>query len=137
MDIYTKEIRSFEKTVQLVMLQFMVIVIVGFSGYLVFEMKDLTFTLSGNLTTALIYNGIIASVILTLIHTSVQKYSTPIKAALIFSLEPVFAAIVALIFLSETLSPLETLGAMILFLGVLFSETGEYIFGKLFRLSAK
>jgi drug/metabolite transporter (DMT)-like permease len=127
-DIYTKEITEFAKTVQIVMMQFVVAIPVGLIGHFLFETNSFRFVLSSNLIWALLYNGIIASVFLTLIHTSVQKYSTPVKAALIFTLEPVFASIIAMIWLSESFATIEAVGAAILFIGVLFSETGEYIF---------
>lgn len=137
MDVFTKDIKTFDKTIQLVLLQFFVSIPVGLTGYFIFEANNSHLVLSNNLIIALIYNGIIASVFLTLIHTSVQKYSTPVKAALIFSLEPVFASIIAIIFLAEGFSTIEATGAFILFFGVVFSETGEYIFNKIFRFSIK
>ncbi len=127
-DIYTKDITMFANTVQIVMMQFIVAVPVGLIGHLMFEAGSSHFVLSSSLIWALLYNGIIASVFLTLIHTSVQKYSTPVKAALIFTLEPVFASIIAMIWLNESFAFIEAIGASILFIGVLFSETGEYIF---------
>jgi len=135
MDVFTKDIKTFDKTIQLVILQFFVAMPTGLLGFLLFEADSFNFMLTPNLITALLYNGIIASIFLTLIHTSVQKYSNPVKAALIFSLEPVFAALVAYFTFNESLTNFELFGAAILFLGVLFSETGEYVVLKIRSLN--
>jgi drug/metabolite transporter (DMT)-like permease len=127
-DVFTKKITTFNRTIQIVIMQFVVALPVGLAGHFIFESGNLAINLSGNLITALLFNGIIASVILTLIHTSVQKYSNPVKAALIFTLEPVFASIIAFFALNEGFSLLEAIGATILFAGVIFSETGEFFF---------
>lgn len=131
MDVYTKEIKTFNRTIQLVILQFIVAMPTGLLGFLLFEADSFKFMLTPNLIIALLYNGIIASIFLTLIHTSVQKYSNPVKAALIFSLEPVFAALVAYFTFNESLTNFELFGAAILFSGVIFSEIGEYIVFKI------
>jgi len=51
-----------------------------------------------------------------------QKYTTPAHVGLLFSLEPVFASIFAYLFASEQLLPIQILGAVIVFLSVLFVE---------------
>lgn len=136
MDVFTKDIKGFDKTIQLVMLQFIVAMPAGLLGFLIFEADSFKLILSSTLIIALLYNGIIASIFLTLIHTSVQKYSSPVKAALIFSLEPVFATFIAYFTFNESLSTFELFGAAVLFCGVLFSETGEYIVIKIRSFSS-
>jgi len=128
MDVFTKNITKFENTIQLVMMQFAIAIPISLIGYLIFESGEFKLQLTNNLLVAFIYNGIIASIFLTLIHTSVQKYSNPVKAALIFSLEPIFASVIAMFTLNEGFTTLEAIGALILFSGVLFSETAEYLF---------
>jgi drug/metabolite transporter (DMT)-like permease len=138
-DVFTKEITKFHRTIQIVIMQFIVAIPVGLAGYFIFESGYHTLNFSGNLLFALLFNGIIASIILTLIHTSVQKYSNPVKAALIFTLEPVFASIIAFLALGEGFSSLEAVGATILFAGVIFSETGSFFlkFPRSFQISNK
>ncbi len=122
MNVFTEKVKSFAITSQLVFLQFIVVGFVSLCGSLAFEFDKLILPTNEILIFSLLYNGIIASVLLTTIHTSVQKYTTPIKAALIFSLEPVFAAIFALIILNEILSLREYIGALVLFTGIIVSE---------------
>jgi drug/metabolite transporter (DMT)-like permease len=131
MDVFTKDLTKFENTIQLVILQFAVATPAGLIGHFLFDASNFKFVLSPNLVTAFLYNGILASVFLTIIHTSVQKYSNPVKAALIFSLEPVFASIFAILIINETFAEIEIIGAIILFAGVIISETGDYLFRKI------
>jgi len=129
MDILTKEIRKFEHTMQLVFMQFLVAIPVALISSLLFERSVFYFHISAGLIVSLVYNGIIASIFLTMIHTAVQKYTNPVKAALIFSLEPIFASIAALLIFNEILNGREYIGAAILFVGVIVSETGDGIWG--------
>lgn len=51
-----------------------------------------------------------------------QKYTTPTHTGLIFSLEPVFAALFAFIFVAETLPAKGYIGAILILIGVLTAE---------------
>lgn len=51
-----------------------------------------------------------------------QKYTTPEHTGLLFSLEPVFSAILAFIFLHETLSPQGYVGAVLVLGGVVIAS---------------
>lgn len=127
-DVYTRDNETFKETVQLVVLQFVVILIPNILAFLFFELKDLHVNFSTNLLTALFFNGIMSSFLLTFLQTAVQRYSTPVKAALIYSIEPVIASIIAVIFIHEVMSSLEITGAAILMLGVILSEFGVFLF---------
>lgn len=127
MDKFTKGSRDNNKTHQLVILQFVAAMLPASLTLLFLELQDFRFHLSVNLISALAFNGILASFLVTIIHTSVQRYTTPIKAALIFSLEPIVANGLAIIFINEILSGREYSGAAILFSGLLISELGPII----------
>lgn len=130
MDIFTKNKTTFSESAQLVMLQFIAAAPVSSIFFFIFEYQTLDLTFTPNLLISLAFNGIMASFIVTFIHTAVQKYTTPVKAALIFSFEPVMASIIAMIFLNEFLSLRGYIGAIILFSGIIISEVGPYLFGK-------
>ncbi|MGB9913652.1 MAG: DMT family transporter, partial [Candidatus Kapaibacteriota bacterium] len=121
MNKFTNDVKEFKTTMQIVIAQFLIVFLASFIGMIGFE-TNLKIEFNESLVTALLYNGIIATVVLTTIHTSVQKYTSPVKAALIFSLEPVFASIFALIFFNEILKPIEYLGAILILFGVSISE---------------
>ncbi|PKL80123.1 MAG: hypothetical protein CVV25_05240 [Ignavibacteriae bacterium HGW-Ignavibacteriae-4] len=131
MDAYTKSYNSNRQTMQLVAIQFIFALPIPIIGFLLMELPNLKVSFTNDLLMSLAFNAILASFVLTIIHTTYQRYTTPVKAALIFSLEPIFASIFAAIFLSEILSTLELIGATILMFGVLTSELGKFIFGKL------
>ena len=61
-----------------------------------------------------------------------QKHTTPTHTGLIFSLEPVFAALFAFVFIGETLSAKGYIGAILILLGVLVAQINfkKLIFGK-------
>lgn len=128
MNKYTAGTSSFDYTIQLVFIQFVIVLLFGILGSLIFEVKAWFLKFESNLIFSLLYNGIIASILLTTIHTSVQKHTTPVKAALIFSLEPVFAGIFAYLIFSEILNTSELVGAIILSFGIILSEFGDYWF---------
>lgn len=130
MDVFTAGKTDFSETASLVMLHFIASAPLALATMFAFEMQDFYFNLTWNLAGALAFNGILASFVVTFIHTTVQRYSTPVKAALIFSLEPVFASVFAIIAINEILSGREYLGAVVMLFGVMISELGQYIFGK-------
>lgn len=131
MDAYTKDYDTQKRTMQLVAIQFLFALPIPIIGFLIAELPNLVVKFTNDLLMSLAFNAILASFVLTIIHTTYQRYTTPVKAALIFSLEPIFASIFAAIFLSEILSTLELIGATILMFGVLTSELGKFIFNKL------
>lgn len=130
MDVFTKKAKNFSHTIQLVFMQFIVAAPFGLIGYLLFETGSFKFNITWNLVISLLFNGIIASVFLTIIHTSVQKFTTPVKAALIFTLEPVFATAIAFFALNEIMSSREVVGGSILFSAIIISEVGDYFANK-------
>lgn len=130
MDIYTKGRTTFAETAQLVIFQFIAAAPFAAIFFFGFEYQSLELNFTPNLLISLAFNGIMASFLVTFIHTGVQKYTTPVKAALIFSFEPVIASIIAVIFINEILSFREYSGAVVLLFGILISELGPYLFKK-------
>ncbi|MFA7626415.1 MAG: DMT family transporter [Candidatus Kapaibacterium sp.] len=127
MDKFTnKAVLEKNKTHKLVVLQFLAAILPPLATLILFELDNYSINFSTNLITALAFNGILASFAVTIIHTSVQRYTTPIKAALIFSLEPIVANALAVIIVNEILNFREYAGAAILFSGLLISEIGPF-----------
>jgi drug/metabolite transporter (DMT)-like permease len=131
MDLFTKGETDFAKTAQLTALPFITASIPPLITYFLFDLALPAPSFTPNLFLALGFNGIIASFFLTFMHTSFQRYTTPVKASLIFSLEPVFASLLAMLFYNEMLHNREWTGASILMAGVLLSETGHLMFGRI------
>lgn len=128
MDKYTKDQIGTDFTAQLVFMQFLSLVVFSSISFLIIDLPNFHLDFHPNLIYALLYNGIIASFVLTFIHTAYQRFTTPIKAALIFSLEPVVASVASIFIFNLLFSFREILGAIIMIGGVLTSEIGPLIF---------
>jgi drug/metabolite transporter (DMT)-like permease len=71
---------------------------------------------------AVIYTSLLATILTTTLQTKFQKYTTPAKAGIIFSFEPIFASVVAFFLLSEKISNFGFIGCIFIFCGLLISE---------------
>lgn len=75
-----------------------------------------------NVWTALLVTSLLATVAAFLIQTNFQKYTTPSRVALIFAMEPVFAATTAYVWADERLSMFDLIGCCAILVGMIFSE---------------
>jgi len=71
---------------------------------------------------ALAITSLLATTAAFFIQTKVQKYTTPTRVALIFAMEPVFAALTAYLWADERLSPSAWLGGIAILAGMTLSE---------------
>ena len=71
---------------------------------------------------AALYTGLLGSAAVLGIQTSVQRFTSASHAALIFSLEPVFAAIFAFLIAGERLGPVGLLGGALILAGMVAAE---------------
>lgn len=74
---------------------------------------------------AIVYMGLIASALVFGIQTWGQRHTTPTRTALIFALEPVFAALFAIAFAGEILETREWIGGALILLGMVVGEVGN------------
>jgi drug/metabolite transporter (DMT)-like permease len=72
--------------------------------------------------TRVLYLGIVATAFILALQTWALGKTKPVRAGVIYSLEPVFAAIFALAFFGEGMSVHEVLGSGAILLGVLVAE---------------
>lgn len=70
----------------------------------------------------LLFAGVLSSGIAYTLQIVGQKYTNPIVASLIMSLESVFAAITGWLFLNEILSLNETIGCILIFIAIIISQ---------------
>ena len=119
-----------QKSARIVIMQFAVTGIIGVISHVTFETGTFKSPFSGELAGALFYTAFFATVIATGVQTRYQHYTTPVKAALIFSLEPVFAAVLAVVFIQDPIGVRELSGGGIVIAGVLLAELGGMIFKK-------
>ncbi len=75
-----------------------------------------------DLVVALVITAVFATVYAFWVMTSFQRLTTPTRAALIYTLEPVFAAIFSILLLAEQLSSLAWVGGAMIVLGMVIAE---------------
>lgn len=80
-----------------------------------------------NLWISILFNGLLASFVLTLIQTSAQKYTTPVRAMLIFQFEPITATIASYFLIEPYFTFGMGVGAAFILCGVLLSELGPLL----------
>lgn len=71
----------------------------------------------------LVYMGVVATALVFFIQNWAQRYTTPSRAAIIFTLEPVFTAVFAFFILNEPLTWRSLLGGGLILGGILIAET--------------
>ena len=124
LDKFTYQNETKNLSINLVFIQLSTMLAYALVAFLIFEVNSFKLEWNYKLIESVVFNGVIASFILMFIQTNYQKNTTPVKAAIIFSLEPIFATIFAFLILGETLNRTETIGASILLFGALTSELG-------------
>ncbi|MBI4850885.1 MAG: EamA family transporter [Acidobacteria bacterium] len=70
----------------------------------------------------LVYLGTIATILTIFAQTFAQKYVTATRAAIIFSLEPAFASIMAYIFAGEKITWRTIVGGILIIIAIIISE---------------
>ncbi|MBN8546855.1 MAG: DMT family transporter [Ignavibacteria bacterium] len=80
------------------------------------------FSLDSDVVLALIYTTLFATLFNITMMTKYQKEVPPVKAAIIYAFEPIFAAVIAFLLLGEQFTKLGLIGAGIIFFGLLFTE---------------
>ena len=80
-----------------------------------------------SLFASMLYLTLLATVLTTYVQTRFQKETTPTRAVIIFTLEPVIASFIAYVLLSEDMGVLGVLGGALIIAGVLLSEFSDAI----------
>jgi drug/metabolite transporter (DMT)-like permease len=80
---------------------------------------------------AILFTGIISGSLAFTLQIIGQRYTPPAEAALIMSLESVFAFIAGSLILGERLTPVAMLGCVLIFAGVVIAETGPALVRRL------
>lgn len=107
---------------------FIQLLITGIGGFFLAVLFSTTglelikFNLNNNLIFALLYTSVFASILATIIQLKYQKFISPTKAGIIFSIEPIFAAIFAFFLLNEKISNFGLVGCVLIFAGLILSE---------------
>jgi drug/metabolite transporter (DMT)-like permease len=116
LDVYTKD--RFRR--EIVFWQFVTTSAIGFVLYPVVPSTPSHLTL--NVLLSVLYLAIFASAFAIFLLTKYQRETSPTHAAIIYTMEPVMAALIAWLALGEILSGTALIGAGIMLAGLLVSE---------------
>ncbi len=100
--------------------QLFVVGVLSLPFMLIFEEPDASAVMSGWLP--LVYAGVLSSGVAYSLDMTAQKFTDPVLASLIISLESVFAALMGFILLGETLSPRELLGCALMLAAIVLVQ---------------
>jgi len=112
-------------TPQLTFLQSATCAVLGVVTTLGFE--DFFFRPTLSVVLSVGYLTLFATVLTTFMQTKYQKFTTPTRAAVIFTVEPVWASLMAYVLLGERLGTLGVVGGALIITGVLISELSDKI----------
>jgi drug/metabolite transporter (DMT)-like permease len=101
--------------------------VLSLCGSLVFEPVSWPAQWSGMLVTSLLICSVFATVYAFWIMTAYQRLTTPTRAALIYTLEPVWAALASILLLQEHLTPLNWVGGGFIVVGMIVAELGPHL----------
>jgi drug/metabolite transporter (DMT)-like permease len=88
-------------------------------------------TFSGSLVASILYTALFSLGLCYTLQIWAQRHTPPADAALILSLESVFAVISGWLVLNETLLPIQVFGCAMIFIAVLLSQFKEWTSGKI------
>ena len=121
LDLVSREMSA----LQLTFLQMVSVGVLSLVAVFLFEQPKLSW--SPTAIASLAYLTILATVVTTFVQTRFQKETTPTRAVIIFSAEPIFATGIAYLLLGEHLGGAGIAGGAMIVAGVLVSELSEGI----------
>lgn len=86
------------------------------------QIEPIKIVVNSEVVIAILYTTLFATILTTSMQTKFQQAVTPTRASIIFSMEPIFAALTAYFFINEKLSNFGIAGAAFIFIGILTSE---------------
>lgn len=118
----------------LLIIQIGVTTLLAFSFAFIFDASNfeaMKFEFSPQLGFGIMYTAIFATLATTALQTKYQKLVTPTKAGIVYSFEPIFAAVIAYLAIGERITTFGLIGASLIFIGLIISEVFDEIIGYL------
>jgi drug/metabolite transporter (DMT)-like permease len=110
----------------LVTIQLGVVAFLSFFASLIFNNSIIPIGIDFTFVEAMVVTILFATVFAFGIQTAMQRYTTPAKTAIIFTMEPLSAGIFGYFFANEILSFSQLSGAVLILFGMLSAELGTY-----------
>jgi drug/metabolite transporter (DMT)-like permease len=124
--IFTGKFSEHFPSLLLTTIQILTVSILSIISSFIFEdfkgMMTVSVFSSSNVLIALIITSVFATALAFFAQTRFQKFTTPTRVALIFAMEPVFAALTGYFWADERLSISAITGCLFIFLGMVFAE---------------
>ncbi len=111
-------------------IQFFVAGVLNIIAMLIFESPHLPSIVSAGIP--ILYAGVLSCGVAYTLQIIGQKYTTPVLATIIMSLESVFAALGGWVVLKERMSLSEIIGALLMFAAILTAQMPDGLLAKLF-----
>ncbi len=121
-DFYAKKYSAF----LLVTIQFAVVTLFCFVGAVILDGYIVPSSFDGVFLEALAITVIFATIFAFFTQTVMQKFTTPAKTAIIFTMEPVSAGVFGYYFAGEQFYTIQLVGAGLILFGMLSAEIGTY-----------
>ena len=122
LDIFSQDCEA----IHLTFTQFVTTAILSVLGFLMFEDYHVHF--SQGFVFAVGYLAVFATVIALFVQAKYQKDTTPTRSAIVFSVEPVIAAVFAYFVLAEHIGNEGIAGAVFIMFGIIISEFSDLLF---------
>jgi drug/metabolite transporter (DMT)-like permease len=124
--IFTGKFSEHFPSLLLTTIQILTVSILSMISSVIFEdfnkMIKISVITSESVIIALFITSVFATALAFFAQTRFQKYTTPTRVALIFAMEPVFAALAGYYWADERLSISAIFGCIFIFLGMIFAE---------------
>jgi drug/metabolite transporter (DMT)-like permease len=121
--IYIIMVGKITKHFDSILLTFVQLISIGIvTGIISLFLGELTIPKGYLVWQAIIFTSIFATAFMYAIQNHFQKFISEVKAAIIFSFEPLFAAVTAFFYLHEQLTINIIIGGLLIFIGMIISE---------------
>jgi len=117
--LYTKKVDY----VPLVIVQLATVFVLCLLIAIIFERPALNLSYSFNIWWAIILTGVFATALAFYMQNRFQRHSTATKTAIIFSGEPIFAAVFAYLLLGEKVGLIAWIGGLLIIFGMIVSQS--------------
>ena len=111
----------------LVTIQLFTVALFSFVASIIFDGSFMPIELDYTFIWAIIATVLFATVFAFGVQTAMQRYTTPAKTAIIFTMEPVSAGVFGYFFAGEVLSSVQLAGAFLILFGMVSAELGTYL----------
>ena len=129
LDVYTRN----ENVLHLAFIQ---VTVTSLTAGVTIPFEKIVLIPNNQLLISLFYMGIFATVLTTYVQTRYQKDTTPTRAVIIFTIEPVITAVLAYYVLNEVLGFVGIIGAVTIVMGIFISELSDPISKKIDSISS-